>query len=550
MAGVNGKPHREQGSSADRSASPSAQAAGEADGSVSPSAQAAAADGKPSLIHPIRRFRAFMRSCSLKTAFVVYAIAATAIAFVVSMVAAGLMADVSMELRSEASERSGLYIYVEDADALVPAESLSWYEDDGGPLYVEVASQGAPDAIPVGDASADSGAINMRIYDGRVLDDADLAEGATNDTIPLAAVPAYDAAQKSRILADSEEGTLLPSDERGNVPASSPLVYYVIFDPENGLYDVMQLLTFLMFPLVFAVVFIIAARLFYRNHMKRPIAGMEEAASRIAENDLDFELTPDSGNELGRLTESFETMRASLLTSNREMWRMVEARKEANAAFAHDLRTPLTVLRGQIEMLAAYTAKGSLSADQIEEMARSSQRQVERIERYVEDMRDLAKLDDCEVVPADLDASGLVERLDEAARALAADCGKRSETIASGLPETVCVDAPVVERVVGNLLANAARYAAGSIVLTCCVDENDLVVTVEDDGPGYSGEALKRGLEPYFRDTSRDDSSEHFGLGLGICSVLVAKCGGSIALANRDSGGACATVRFPCVSKR
>ena len=181
-------------------------------------------------------------------------------------------------------------------------------------------------------------------------------------------------------------------------------------------------------------------------------------------------------------------------------------------------------------------------------MARSSQRQVERIERYIEAMRDLAKLDDCEVVAVDVDASRLVERLGEAARALAADCGKRSDVIASELPETARLDADVVERVAGNLLANAARYATSLVVLVCAADGSDLVVTVEDDGPGFSAEALEQGLEPYYRDTSRPDSSEHFGLGLGICSLLVAKCGGSVVLSNRfDETGARVEARFPGV---
>ena len=512
-------------------------------------APAGFAKGKPGMLHPLRRLRAFMRSCSLKTAFAIYAIAATVVALAVSTGAASVLSNASSEIWRESSARSGMYIYVSDANALVPAEALSWYGNEDDSLYVEVPEDESALAIRIDEPGSDSE--SMRVYDGRILDGEDLAEGATDDPIPLAAVPAYDEAQKRRLPEGAADGSLLPADERGEKPASSVVSYCVAHHPEDGAYDALQLLTFLVFPGVFALVFVATAHLFYRNHLKQPIATMRGAAQRIAENDLDFELAPDSGNELGKLTESFETMRASLVTSNREMWRMVEARKEANAAFAHDLRTPLTVLRGQLEMLASYTASGSLAADQIEEMARSSQRQVERIERYIEAMRDLAKLDDCEVVAVDVDASLLVERLGEAARALAADCGKRSDVIASELPETARLDADVVERVAGNLLANAARYATSLVVLVCAADGSDLVVTVEDDGPGFSAEALEQGLEPYYRDTSRPDSSEHFGLGLGICSLLVAKCGGSVALSNRfDETGARVEARFPGVFNR
>lgn len=543
MAGVGGRPRR-----ADAPDS-RARCGRRRAGGGSQRASGGFGQDKPSLLHPVRRMRAFMRSCSLKTAFVLYAIAAALVALAASTGAASVLSSASSEIWRETSARSGMYIYVHDANALVPAEALSWYDSEGESLYVEVPEDESALAIRIGEPGSDNE--NMLVYDGRILDDEDLAEGATDSPIPLAAVPAYDEAQKRRLSESETEKPSLPKDEGGEKPASSVVSYYVTFRPEDGAYDALQLLSILVFPGMFVLVFIVAARLFYRNHMGQPISAMRAAAQRIAENDLDFELASDSGNELGKLAEGFEMMRASLVASNREMWRMVEARKEANAAFAHDLRTPLTVLKGQLEMLASYTASGSLSAEQIEDMARSSQRQVERIERYVEAMRDLAKLDDCEVVAADVDTSRLVERFDEAARALSADCSKRSETVASGLPGTAHLDADVAERIVGNLLANAARYAASLVVLACAADGPDLMVTVEDDGPGFSDEALEQGLEPYYRDTSRPDSSDHFGLGLGICSLLIAKCGGSIVLSNRPDGkGARAKVRFPGVFNR
>lgn len=504
--------------------------------------------GKPGLLHPMQHVRVFMRSCSLKTAFVVYAIIATIVALVVSVLASSYLANSASTLWSESHMRSGMYIYLAESEKLVPAESLSWYREDGKPLYVEVSPSDS--AEPVSVRGAGEGGENPVVYDGRILTDNDMAAGATEDPIALSDVPEYDARQKGREK-ESAASMWLPPNEYGETPATSTVAYYVVFRPQGATYDVLQLLSIFVFPLVFALVFIVAARLFYRNHMGGSIALMNDAANRIAENDLDFHLESDSGNELGRLVVSFEDMRASLLANSRELWRVMEARREANAAFAHDLRTPLTVLKGQLEMLVSFTASGALSADQIEAMARASQRQAERIERYVENMRDLAWLDDCEIEAVDVDVSELAARLAESARALAAECGKRADTVANGLPATVRVDPNVVERCVGNLLANAARYARSSIVLTIEIEGACLAAIVEDDGPGFSDEALRHGLEPYFRDTSRDDSSEHFGLGLGICAALSAKCDGSVSLSNRPSGeGARVEIRFPSVSSR
>ncbi|WP_139650529.1 sensor histidine kinase [Raoultibacter phocaeensis] len=510
------------------------------------------AESKPSLLHPIRCFRRFMRSCSLKTAFVVYAVAATIIALVVSTFAASLLASQASEIWYTYSERSGMYLYSEAKDALVPAESLSWYTEGGDPVYVEASGLDEPDPIPIDKAAeAERG---MRVYDGRILSDEQLENGATEGSLELSSLPAYNSRQLSLLgdgaSSDAEALDMLPPNDEGEVPAWSPVSYYVTFQSTNGAYDALQLMAFLVFPVVFVAVFVVAARLFYRSNLKRPISAMDDAAQRIASSDLDFKLVADSENELGHLVGSFEDMRSALEANNRAMWRMIESRKQTNAAFAHDLRTPLTVLKGHVEMLSTYARKGALSPEQIEDMARACQRQVVRIERYVGDMRDLAKLEDAAVVSEDTATSELIERLAESARALASENGKRFEAMASALPDTVHLDAAVVSRIVENLLANAVRYAEGSVVLSCSAAGADLVVTVEDDGPGFSDEALSRGLEPYYRDTSRSDSSEHFGLGLGICAVLAAKCEGSVSLSNRVPHGACAAVRFPGVFKR
>lgn len=498
----------------------------------------------PGWAHPIRRFRRFMRTCSLKTSFVVYAVVATVLALVVSGTLASFLANQASDLRLGLASASGLYIYSEEENALVSSESLSWYATDGDPLFVEQYESGLLDGRIALDGSENDP--DMIVYDGRLLSEEQLARGATDEAISLADIPAYDASQR-KIAEEAGVVALpaLPPNSEGDVPASSPIAYYVLHHAPDAAYDVFQVLSMLSFPVVFVAVFVITAHLFYRNNLKRPIAIMGDAAQRIADNDLDFELSSTGGNELGRLVDSFEKMRASLLAGNREMWRMIEARKRTNAAFAHDLRTPLTVLKGQIEMLASYVGQGSFSAEQIEDMARSSQRQVERIERYVESMRGLAKLEDYAVDTAEADGEAMVSRLLESARMVAEDCGKRAVLARSDLAPTVTVDEDALGIVADNLFANAARYAVSSVELSLFSRGEDVVMIVADDGPGFSADALACGLEPYFRDKNQEDAAEHFGLGLGVCALLVEKCGGTIELSNRRLGGACVTVRVP-----
>jgi len=94
--------------------------------------------------------------------------------------------------------------------------------------------------------------------------------------------------------------------------------------------------------------------IFYERELKRPFSILRKASERISENDLDFEIWYEKKNELGQLCSDFEGMRSALYESNREMWRSLEERKRLNSAFSHDLRTPLTVLRGYTDYLGKY----------------------------------------------------------------------------------------------------------------------------------------------------------------------------------------------------
>ena len=105
----------------------------------------------------------------------------------------------------------------------------------------------------------------------------------------------------------------------------------------------------------------------------------------------------------------------------------------------------------------------------------------------------------------------------------------------------LAVDRSLVEEVAENLVGNAARFAAARVEARMDVRDGFLVLTVEDDGPGFSPAALEQGCAPFF---SEAPSKDHFGLGLNIAALLCDKHGGSLALGNRAEGGARTTARF------
>ncbi len=158
----------------------------------------------------------------------------------------------------------------------------------------------------------------------------------------------------------------------------------------------------------------LASLLFYRLKLRQPIALLQSSMQRIRQQDLDFTIPKLSNDELGQLCEAFETMRAELLRTNQELWRQAEERKRLNAAFSHDLRNPLTVLKGSLKLLRQNSAEPPDSAT----LARLEAYTL-RIEQYVEAMSSVQRLEQLPLRKQLCCSESLKEELMETARLLA-----------------------------------------------------------------------------------------------------------------------------------
>ncbi|MBD5528825.1 MAG: HAMP domain-containing histidine kinase [Lachnospiraceae bacterium] len=293
--------------------------------------------------------------------------------------------------------------------------------------------------------------------------------------------------------------------------------------------------------------------IFYKRELEKPLRVLQDASEKIADNCLDFELEPVKDNELGRLRDGFEKMRAALYENNRAMWQQVEERKRLNAAFAHDMRTPITVLKGYGEMLERYIPEGRISQDKLMEILGMMNGQIRRLENYTQKMSSIRKLEDLEPEVAPVKAAALDEKL----RSMCEILGQ--EILYSFSGEGILgLDETLVLEVCENLISNGLRYARQRLQVTVRVAEGELSgseeeseryleITVEDDGPGFSPEDLQHATDPFYRGEGQMEQS-HFGLGLYICRLICGKCGGSLILSNAVCGGR-VTARFKIVSE-
>ena len=264
--------------------------------------------------------------------------------------------------------------------------------------------------------------------------------------------------------------------------------------------------------------------------LTRPIRLLTQATGKMAEGEYSYRAEQISNDEMGQLCAAFEEMRSELLKSNRLLWQQAEERKRLNAAFSHDLRNPITVLKGSVKLLR-QGIQDEQTIDRLESYTL-------RIEQYVEAMSSVQKLEQLSVKPKEIRLSVLQSELQETARLLALS-KKVSVLVPSG--GTVCIDHGLFLTVAENLIGNAARFAEKAISIQITLQNDSLVLKVEDDGAGYPLSLVQNGPNPF--ETTSSNSS-HFGMGLYSSRILCEKHGGRLILGNQAGGGASATAIF------
>jgi two-component system OmpR family sensor kinase len=258
-----------------------------------------------------------------------------------------------------------------------------------------------------------------------------------------------------------------------------------------------------------------------------PLRRYAATAAAVDAGDLTPRLAADPGDaaELRVLADSFNGMLDRLDEAFARQRRFV-------SDASHELRSPLTAIRGQIEVLGR--AENPSAAD-VRRVEATTLAEMRRVERLVEDLLALARLDEGSG-PAlrQVDAGTLLRELAAADPAGATELGE----LAAG---TVAADPDLIAQVVRNLLANAHRHAGpdGRVVLSARATGGALLIAVDDDGPGIAPAERERVFDRFHRsDAARDRAGGGSGLGLAIARAIVERHGGRIAVEDSPLGGA------------
>jgi heavy metal sensor kinase len=271
----------------------------------------------------------------------------------------------------------------------------------------------------------------------------------------------------------------------------------------------------------------------------RPVDHMTRAAQRISAERLAERLQETgTGDELDRLARTLNEMLGRLDDSFRQV-------RQFSADASHELQTPLTILKGEIEV----ALRSSRSPEEYQQVLLSSLEEIERISRLVEGLLLLARADSG-VLRLDLKPVDLTRLLTE----IAAQLQRQAADQGVGLqpdnlePVTIWGDKDQLTRLILNLIDNAIKYtpAGGRVTLSLGRVENQALIRVTDTGIGLSEAEQARIFTRFYRAAeARSQSGGGAGLGLCIAQSIAAAHGGKIEVHSRPGQGSTFTVTLP-----
>ncbi len=260
----------------------------------------------------------------------------------------------------------------------------------------------------------------------------------------------------------------------------------------------------------------------------RPVRSASQAAGRLARGDLGTRVPVESADEFGRWAESFNHMAAALEEKVAELEEAQAREQRFVADVSHELRTPLTALTTEAALLAGHLDDLPPEGRRAAELLTAD---IARLRRLVDELLEVSRLDrapePAELSPTDLHkflAAIIRERLPGA-------------RVTGEIPtEPLLLDRRGLERVLANLLDNAAVHAPGATVeVEVRAQSHRLTILVDDDGPGVAPEELAHLFDRFYKsDRSRQGGS---GLGLAIAREHARRLGGDLEARRREPRG-------------
>ena len=301
----------------------------------------------------------------------------------------------------------------------------------------------------------------------------------------------------------------------------------------------------ILFWTVLAAIFaeiILLSRLYGRK-ISRKLIPLKSATEKIQNKDLEFDVQYTGIQEIDAALRSLEDMKTELKRSLESQWRIEQMQKMQISALAHDIKTPLTVVRGNAEMLS--------DTDQTEEQRGFTHyisKNADQMEQYVQTLIDLSRAEAGHLLRREsVNTRVFLDELHDQIHALVSIKHLNIEFEERELPEYIDLDSSLIQRAIMNIVSNAVDYspAGGLIRFTVSAEKHKIRFVIVDSGEGFSAEDLKNAAMQFYQGDSSRSSKSHYGMGLFIADSIARQHGGSLSIANSPSkGGGMVTIEI------
>lgn len=293
----------------------------------------------------------------------------------------------------------------------------------------------------------------------------------------------------------------------------------------------------ILFAVIFITLSVLLIRRFSRK-MSRELLSLKQVTEKVKLMDLDFEKPKTCIYEIDEVMESLMRMKEALAASLKKQWAMEEQRHQQVRALVHDIKTPLTIIRGNTQLIGEAE-----SEEESRELQGYILKETDRIERYVRLLQEML-ISEGEVPFKEekIDLKAFAQDFFEAAAMLASAKGLKLEVVKSYQLDYIISDRQLLRRAWENILHNAVEFTrkGGTILITMKERGAMLYFQVEDDGPGFTQEDIRYGTNQFYQGDKSRGSGNHYGMGLFIVQSFMNRHGGRLVLENsKNIKGAC-----------
>lgn len=285
---------------------------------------------------------------------------------------------------------------------------------------------------------------------------------------------------------------------------------------------------------------------FYANKLRQQLRPILRATEKIAEQDLDFQTSQSTIKEFNQVLSGLDHMRAALRESLMKNWKAEQDKQNQISALTHDLKTPLTVARGNADLLAMTPLDGE-QTDLLEHF----QKGIAQVDAYVQELSELNKTSLTKTLTLeDISVREFVEDIYDQTLSLAQTKQINVAFDKKDIKKEIIGhwDRSLLNRAFMNIVSNAVEHTpSGShLLLTARLEEDEFTFICLDSGPGFSLESLAKATQLFYQEDKSRQSRNHSGLGLTIANDIVRLHHGSLSLSNDDNtGGAKVTIILP-----